>query len=94
MDHVVGIGAMGLRRYGATFPKSWHGAASIVDLEKALRAAVVKGWPVLSGKVQPVYGTTIKFGVRYCTDFTRVVGVLSKAVRNDLDQHDKAEIAA
>jgi hypothetical protein len=93
---VVECRALGLGR-DATFPKSWHGAAGKIDLEKALRNTVCAGWPSLSGEIRPATRTSIMFGVRQTVDFTRLLGVWAKAVRADLDRHEqtnKAEIAA
>jgi hypothetical protein len=93
---VVECRALGLGR-DATFPKSWHGAAGKIDLEKALRNTVCAGWPSLSGEIRPATRTSIMFGVRQTVDFTILLGVWAKAVRADLDRHEqtnKAEIAA
>jgi hypothetical protein len=85
---VVECRALGLGR-DATFPKSWHGAAGKIDLEKALRNTVCAGWPSLSGDIRPATRTSIMFGVRQTVDFTRLFGVWAKAVRADLARQEQ-----
>lgn len=74
----------------AKFPPHWHGAAGKIDLEKALRNTIGAGWPSLSGEIRPATRTSIMFGVRQTVDFTRLLGVWAKAVRADLDRHERA----
>jgi hypothetical protein len=64
---LVELRALNLYR-GAPF-QNWHGASSIIDLEKAMRNVACIGWPSLAGPLRPATSKTIAFGVRSTVDF-------------------------
>jgi hypothetical protein len=74
--------------HGTPFPP-WHGASSIIDLEKALRNLACLGWPSLAGLMRPATTKSIAFGVRPTVDFTRLLEVWGQAVDADLARHEQ-----
>jgi hypothetical protein len=62
--------ALGLNR-GASFPPNWHGAASKMDLERALLKMIAVGWPSAALELAPRERTSARPGqVGRNPDFT------------------------
>jgi hypothetical protein len=80
----------------ASFPKSWHGAASKFDLEREFMKTIAAGWPAVAVNVAPRQKTVVMPGQAPRTpQFTKIINGWGAVIRKALAQYAQAtEIAA